>query len=422
MKNLIIFLLFPFLSQAQTWVVHNDSLFYKVSGDSIYYNASPIQKTLWLNIKNAPTTLAGYGITNAASTSDLSGYSTTSHTHAFSSITSPPTTLSGYGITNGVVSTITVNGHALSGNVSVTASDLSLGNVTNTSDANKPVSTAQQTALDLKANLASPTFTGTVAGITGTMVGLGNVTNESKSTMFASPTFTGTVVLPNSTVTNAMLAGSIAYSKLSLTGTILNADLAGSIAYSKLSLTGAVLNADLAGSIAYSKLSLTGAVLNADLAGSIAASKLVGTDIATLGLNTSYNGVTSVSNGLSQIVAQINATAQAANIATATLYTVPASAGFYRISIYITITQAATTSSTMPSTTITYTDGNSGSNTHSTTTTATSAGNSVTTTFAQTTYILYAKASTNIQYATGSYASSGGTALNYALRIRVEAL
>jgi hypothetical protein len=34
--------------------------------------------------------------------------------------------------------------------------------VDNTSDAGKPVSTAQQTALDLKANLAGPTFTGTV--------------------------------------------------------------------------------------------------------------------------------------------------------------------------------------------------------------------------------------------------------------------
>lgn len=40
--------------------------------------------------------------------------------------------------------------------------DVGLGNVDNTSDANKPVSTATQTALDLKANLASPTFTGTV--------------------------------------------------------------------------------------------------------------------------------------------------------------------------------------------------------------------------------------------------------------------
>lgn len=40
--------------------------------------------------------------------------------------------------------------------------DVGLGSVDNTTDAGKPVSTAQQTALDLKAPLASPTFTGTV--------------------------------------------------------------------------------------------------------------------------------------------------------------------------------------------------------------------------------------------------------------------
>ena len=40
--------------------------------------------------------------------------------------------------------------------------DVGLGNVDNTADSAKPVSTAQQTALDLKSNLASPTFTGTV--------------------------------------------------------------------------------------------------------------------------------------------------------------------------------------------------------------------------------------------------------------------
>lgn len=44
-----------------------------------------------------------------------------------------------------------------------------------------------------------------------------------------------------------------------------------------------VTNAMLAGSIVYGKLILTGAILNADLAGSIAASKLIGTDIATVG-------------------------------------------------------------------------------------------------------------------------------------------
>lgn len=59
----------------------------------------------------------------------------------------------------------------------VTKAHVGLGSVDNTSDAGKPVSTAQQAALDLKANLASPTFTGTVAGITKAMVGLGNVDN-----------------------------------------------------------------------------------------------------------------------------------------------------------------------------------------------------------------------------------------------------
>ena len=44
----------------------------------------------------------------------------------------------------------------------ITKSDVGLGSVDNTADTAKPVSTAQQTALDLKANLASPTFTGTV--------------------------------------------------------------------------------------------------------------------------------------------------------------------------------------------------------------------------------------------------------------------
>ena len=61
----------------------------------------------------------------------------------------------------------------------ITATMVGLGNVTNESKATM---------------FTSPTFTGTVAGITATMVGLGNVTNESKATMFSSPTFTGNVV------------------------------------------------------------------------------------------------------------------------------------------------------------------------------------------------------------------------------------
>ncbi len=63
--------------------------------------------------------------------------------------------------------------------LALTKTDVGLANVDNTSDLNKPVSTATQTALNLKANLASPTFTGTVSGITKSMVGLANVDNTS---------------------------------------------------------------------------------------------------------------------------------------------------------------------------------------------------------------------------------------------------
>jgi len=57
----------------------------------------------------------------------------------------------------------------------LTKSSVGLGNVDNTSDANKPVSTATQTALDLKANKAAPTFTGTVTASNDLVVD-GNLT------------------------------------------------------------------------------------------------------------------------------------------------------------------------------------------------------------------------------------------------------
>lgn len=52
--------------------------------------------------------------------------------------------------TSRVPTTRTVAGHALSSDVTLAKGDVGLGNVDNTSDANKPVSTAQQTALDGK--------------------------------------------------------------------------------------------------------------------------------------------------------------------------------------------------------------------------------------------------------------------------------
>lgn len=68
------------------------------------------------------------------------------------------------------------------GAVTLAKADVGLPNVDNTSDANKPVSTAQQAALNLKANLASPTFTGTVSGITAAMVGAPSGSGTSSGT------------------------------------------------------------------------------------------------------------------------------------------------------------------------------------------------------------------------------------------------
>jgi hypothetical protein len=116
-----------------------------------------------------------------------------------------------------------LNAPTFTGTVSgISKSMVGLGNVDNTSDANKPVSTAQQTAIDLKANINSPTFTGTVSGINSTMVGLGSVNNTSDQDKpvstatqtaldlkapLASPTFSGTPSLPTGTTAITQTAG-----------------------------------------------------------------------------------------------------------------------------------------------------------------------------------------------------------------------
>jgi len=53
-------------------------------------------------------------------------------------------------------------------------------------------------SISTSGNISAARFTGngaSLTGLTATMVGLGNVTNESKATMFSSPTFTGTVTM-----------------------------------------------------------------------------------------------------------------------------------------------------------------------------------------------------------------------------------
>jgi hypothetical protein len=90
----------------------------------------------------------------------------------------------------------------------IVKADVGLGNVDNTSDANKPVSTAGQTALDLKANLANPTFTGTLSAADITLSG--NLTVNGTTTTINATTITvddinielGSVASPTDTTAN----------------------------------------------------------------------------------------------------------------------------------------------------------------------------------------------------------------------------
>lgn len=76
------------------------------------------------------------------------------------------------------ISDSTPTGRAVvTGDAAAARTAVGLGAVDNTSDVDKPVSTAQAAADALRAPLASPSFTGTVSGISKAMVGLGSVDN-----------------------------------------------------------------------------------------------------------------------------------------------------------------------------------------------------------------------------------------------------
>ena len=102
----------------------------------------------------------------------------------------------------------------------VTKAQVGLGSVDNTSDAAKPVSTAQQTALDLKANLASPTFTGDPKAPTpstadnDTSIATTAFVKAQAYAPLASPTFTGDPKAPTpSTADNDTSVATTAFVK-----------------------------------------------------------------------------------------------------------------------------------------------------------------------------------------------------------------
>jgi hypothetical protein len=120
------------------------------------------------------------------------------------------------------------------------------------------------------------------------------------------------------------------------------------------------------------------------------------------------------------VVAQPAAyTAQRANVSPTTVYA-NASAGRYRITCSVLLTQAATTGSTLPGCQGIWTDATTSQVAYGETSGTVVANN----TGASTSGINYAdvKAGTNIQFQTTAYASSGTTAMQYKVIVVVERL
>lgn len=151
--------------------------------------------------------------------------------------------------------------------------------------------------------------------------------------------------------------------------------------------------------------------------------------LSLTGLLSTYNNISTVSNGVPSEYATVDLTAQGATIATTTLYAVPASgAGQYRLSWDAKITTVAGTSTTLGPLTIVYTDPDGVAITLtavaqiSAGTIATSSSvNSTSTVLLGLPITLNCKASTNITYAF-AYASNAAGVMKFNLHIKLEAL
>jgi hypothetical protein len=139
----------------------------------------------------------------------------------------------------------------------LTKTSVGLANVDNTSDANKPVSVATQTALDLKANLDSPTFTGTVT-LPANTISQSMMGDDSVGTNEIGGLAVTTGKIADLAVTEGKIADSAVTSAKIADGTIVNADINASAAIAQSKI--ADLTTDLAAKASLSGATFTGNV------------------------------------------------------------------------------------------------------------------------------------------------------------------
>ena len=186
-----------------------------------------------LNLKPVATTgsyasLTGRPVLFSGSYNDLTDVPTisTASTSTLGLVKVDGTTIT---ITNGVISSVGGTGGA----------DISASSI----DALNDVDTT--TSVPSSGNLLKWNGTKWIPGsVTAADVGLGNVTNQSKATMFTSPTFTGTVALPaGSTIGGATIAntGNITFLNNSISTTTGNISIAKLTSFSAgINVTGAI--------------------------------------------------------------------------------------------------------------------------------------------------------------------------------------
>lgn len=162
----------------------------------------------------------------------------------------------------------------------VTKTQVGLGNVDNTSDANKPVSTAQQTALNLKANIASPSLTGIPTAPTATA---GTNTTQIATTAFTQSAIAGIVnSSPEALDTLKELATALG-NDANFATTMTNA-LAGKAPLASPTFTGTVTAPTFSGA-------LTG---NASTATKLATARTIGTSGDVLATATAFDGTAAI--------------------------------------------------------------------------------------------------------------------------------